>query len=64
MISDDLIAIKDAAKILDVSSQRIVQLLKQERIRWVPSPYGRLVSRESLLAFKDSRRQRRAGKAP
>lgn len=56
MISDDMITIASAARMLNLTPQRVRQLLKQGRICWQPTPYGKVVSRASLLAYSETRR--------
>jgi hypothetical protein len=51
------VAVRDAAKSLDRTPQRVRQLLAEGRLDFRRTPYGRLIDPDSLERFLEERRQ-------
>lgn len=54
---EDWVRTGEAAKILGVSPQRLAQLIGKDRMEIKWTPYGRLVSLTSVMAYDESRRK-------
>lgn len=62
MSSASLVRVHDAARELQVTRSRVQQLLREGRLAFVPTPYGRLVRREALEALIAERELTRAAR--